>query len=339
MTNWLNLTDEQKRTSLIQAGINSGIPAKAIEKDWWVTLMLKALFRTQYAKSLIFKGGTSLSKCWKLIERFSEDIDIALDPMVFGMEYNERPGSGYLNRLKRRGCAFTSNELKEALNLELRNLGVADGVVEILAGEIKPEMKDKDPQELYVKYTSLFDPNPYLADEVKIEVSVRSKLEPFTEMPVNSLLNEFFPNDAYSSEPFNIQVVEPHKTFLEKAFLLHEEFYKKDNTKIRTDRMSRHYYDLERMMDTETSNKALTDQPLYTAIILHRSYYNKFKDLDYQLLNTSFIDFYPPEEFIDEYKQDYAVMRENMIHGSSLDPSQLFERIKLLLKRFRDAPN
>lgn len=231
MTNWLNLTDDQRRTSLIQAGINSGIPAKAIEKDWWVTVTLKALFQTQYAKSLIFKGGTSLSKCWELIERFSEDIDIALDSMIFGMAYSERPGPGYLNRLKRRGCAFTSNELKAALELELRNLGIADGVVEIIAGEIKPEMKDKDPQELFVKYTSLY-PNPYLADEVKIEVSVRSILEPFTEMPVNSLLNKFFPNDAYSSETFNVQVVEPHKTFLEKAFPLHEEFYKKDNTKI-----------------------------------------------------------------------------------------------------------
>lgn len=82
MTGWLKLTDEQRRTSIAQAAVASGIAAKAIEKDWWVTLTLKALFESPYAKFFIFKGGTSLSKGWKLIERFSEDIDIALDPMA-----------------------------------------------------------------------------------------------------------------------------------------------------------------------------------------------------------------------------------------------------------------
>jgi predicted nucleotidyltransferase component of viral defense system len=72
MTGWLNLTNEQRRTSLAQAQISSGVIPKALEKDWWVTLTLKALFQTPYASSLIFKGGTTLSKCWKLI-KYSED--------------------------------------------------------------------------------------------------------------------------------------------------------------------------------------------------------------------------------------------------------------------------
>ena len=76
MTGWLKLTDEQRRTSIAQVAVKSGITAKAIEKDWWVTLTLKALFESPYAKFFIFKGGTSLSKGWKLIERFSEDIGI-----------------------------------------------------------------------------------------------------------------------------------------------------------------------------------------------------------------------------------------------------------------------
>ncbi|MEP7080911.1 MAG: nucleotidyl transferase AbiEii/AbiGii toxin family protein [Ginsengibacter sp.] len=85
MTGWLNLTDEQRRISIDQAAIRSGITAKAIEKDWWVTLTLKALFETPYAEYFIFKGGTSLSKGWKLIERFSEVIDIALDQWHLAM--------------------------------------------------------------------------------------------------------------------------------------------------------------------------------------------------------------------------------------------------------------
>jgi predicted nucleotidyltransferase component of viral defense system len=115
MTGWLKLTDEQRRTSIAQAAIRSGITAKAIEKDWWVTLTLKALFESPYAKFFIFKGGTSLSKGWKLIERFSEDIDIALDPMAFGKEYKTNPSHTYVKTLKKDGCAFTSTVLMDAL--------------------------------------------------------------------------------------------------------------------------------------------------------------------------------------------------------------------------------
>ena len=71
MTGWLKLTDSQRKATIDEAEQISGISAKAIEKDWWVTLALKALFQSAYAEYMIFKGGTSLSKCWKLIARFS----------------------------------------------------------------------------------------------------------------------------------------------------------------------------------------------------------------------------------------------------------------------------
>ena len=110
---------------------------------------------------------------------------------------------------------------------------------------------------MFVKYPSLYEPNPYLADEVKVEVGVRSKTEPFTSMTVQSLLHEYFPNPAYAETPFAVQVVEPHKTFLEKAFLLHEEFKKPSIEKVRAERMSRHLYDLEKIMDTDTGTNDL----------------------------------------------------------------------------------
>ena len=71
MTGWLKLTDSQRKATIDEAEQISGITAKAIEKDWWVTLTLKALFQSAYARHMVFKGGTSLSKCWKLIARFS----------------------------------------------------------------------------------------------------------------------------------------------------------------------------------------------------------------------------------------------------------------------------
>ncbi|RKR84071.1 nucleotidyltransferase AbiEii toxin of type IV toxin-antitoxin system [Mucilaginibacter gracilis] len=335
MIGWLKLTDAQRKTSIDQASLASGIGTKAIEKDWWVTLTLKALFATEYADSLIFKGGTSLSKCWKLIERFSEDIDIALDPKVVGMEYADNPSRGYLGNLKKRGCKFTSTLLKDALEQQFQKIGIPEGTLTIIPEDVEPTMTDKDPQTLFVRYISLYDPNPYLADEVKIEVGIRSKLEPYSKVAIHSILNEVYPNEAYSEEPILVQSVEPHKTFLQKAFLLHEEFKKPDPAKIRTGRMSRHFYDLERMMDSATGKKALESKELYLNIIAHREKYNTMKGLDYATLQTQTIDFTPPDDLMAAYQSDYATMREQMIYGDSLEPVQLFDRIKELLERFR----
>ena len=339
MIGWLKLSDEQRRTTLAQAENNSGIIAKALEKDWWVTLTLKALFQTPYANEIVFKGGTSLSKCWKLIDRFSEDIDIALSPGLFGMAYQDTPSKNYLNRLKRTGCAFTSTALKDALNEQFIALGVPKGTLTITAGEIDPEMPDKDPQELYVAYPSLYEENKYLPDVVKIEAGVRSKLEPYTSMPVRSLLDEYFPNVAYAEEPFHVQAVEPRKTFLEKAFLLHELFNRGEAAVIRTERTSRHFHDLAVMMYKDAGKDALADKELYAAIILHRRNYTKMRGVDYDLLQPDYINFYPPtEELITALQADYRDMLENMIYGTSAPgEKELFKLMNELIQLFRKS--
>ena len=74
----------------------------AVEKDWWVTVILKALFQTSCSESLIFKGGTSLSKGWNLIERFSEDIDLAIDRRFFGIEKTNKSQRDKLRKLSRK---------------------------------------------------------------------------------------------------------------------------------------------------------------------------------------------------------------------------------------------
>src|SRR5688500_13652161 len=146
MIEWLKLDEATRRASAEQAAFKEGIRVKAVEKDWWVTLTLKALFTSKYQEFIIFKGGTSLSKCWKLIQRFSEDIDIALSAEAFGMEYKESPGSSCLNKLKRAGCEFTSNQLKTELEKQFEALGVPRGMIKIEAAPVRENMPDTDPQ-------------------------------------------------------------------------------------------------------------------------------------------------------------------------------------------------
>ncbi len=85
-TDWLKISKERRIEILNKASNTTGLPAIAIEKDWWVIVALKASFELKCSTSIVFKGGTSLSKGWNLIERFSEDIDLAIDRKFFGFE-------------------------------------------------------------------------------------------------------------------------------------------------------------------------------------------------------------------------------------------------------------
>jgi len=335
MTGWLKLTDEQRRETLIQAQQRTGIIAKVIEKDWWVTLTLKALFQSAYKDYIVFKGGTSLSKCWKLIARFSEDVDIALDPEAFGMKYEENPSKSYVKKLKRKGCEFTSTILKAEIEKQLTSLGIPAGTVIIEVAPVPEDFPDTDPQTLFVKYESLYDPIEYIADEVKIEVSVRSLKVPFTTMPVQSILNEVFPNPVYNETAFPVSVVEPRKTFLEKAFLLHEEFLKPEKSKIKGERMSRHPYDLVSMMSTEIGQAALNDHNLYDHLIIHRKWYTGFAWVDYETLGHPTISFVPSAEVLEIYRNDYETMKEQMIYEEAMDFEDIIEQLKILQGKFR----
>lgn len=336
MTNWLKLTDDQRRASIAEVEYITGIQAKAIEKDWWVTLTLRALFQGAYAQHIVFKGGTSLSKCWKLISRFSEDIDIALAPEAFEMKYEKDPSKSYVKKLKRAGCVFTSTVLKEDLEAQYVQLGVPKDFILVEAEPIPENQPDTDPQTLHVKYKPLYDPNPYIADEVKIEVSVRSLKTPFSKALIQSILSSEDPSDEYPEEPIMIDAVEPHKTLLEKIFLLHEEFGKPDVTKIRSERMSRHLYDLSSMIDTEAEAKALSDDHLYDDLIHHRKFYQRIGWVEYETLRNGTISFIPPDAIIDLYRSDYKTMQEQMIYAGAPDFDQIIQRLKMLQSRFRD---
>lgn len=116
-TNWLTLSRERRVEILNQATELTGLPAIAIEKDWWVSLCLNASFSLPYSKNIVFKGGTSLSKGWDLIERFSEDIDLAIDRKFFGFEGDI--SKTQIRKLRKQSCEFISTEFLKGLTQTL----------------------------------------------------------------------------------------------------------------------------------------------------------------------------------------------------------------------------
>lgn len=331
MIEWLKLTDERKRQILNQANEATGLPVHAIEKDWWVTLALQAIFSSKWKDNLVFKGGTSLSKAWGLIQRFSEDIDLAIDRKALGFP-EEFVSNAQVGKLRKKASAFIATEFREELEKTLLDIGLNTDQFQLRVQET--ELEDRDPQVLELVYHSALEPNLYIADRVIIEIGGRSLREPSSNREIKTILHEVFPTQAFSGKPFAIPTVDPMRTFLEKAFLLHEEF-SKPAEKIRHHRLSRHLYDLEKLMDTEHAVAALDDYDFYTSIVDHRIKFNAIRGLDYSGHVPSRIIFIPPDAVIGKWEADYIAMRQSMIYGHTHEFTVLIQRLYELQGRFR----
>ena len=332
---WLNNTIEDRLYMLQKAAKDHpGINQLAIEKDWWVMVTLKALFRTTCADSLIFKGGTSLSKGFQIIERFSEDIDLAISHSFFGIDKTSKSQREKLRKMAR---VFVHDTLSSELDARLQELGVSGYRVENVThqldkdGNLKAIDSDKDPTVILLHYDSVVEGSvDYIPPRVKIEISCLSMDEPTEVREIQSYIADSFKEEDETLA--SIRTCLPARTFLEKIFLLAEEFQK---DKPRHVRMSRHLYDLERLMDSEYGRKALADRGLYDAIVEHRRTYYALKYVDYDKHDPRAISFVPPASVQELWAADYADMKRYFIYGDSLSFEQLIERVEELQERVR----
>lgn len=155
--------------------------------------------------------------------------------------------------------------------------------------------------------------------------------EQFEVKHISSLVGNAFPE--IDDETFaEIPTITPTRTFLEKAFLLNEEYQR------RSDRMSRHLYDLERLMDTAFAEAALSDMELYQEIIAHRQRFYHVGGVNYELNHLSTITFCPTGELRDKMRLDYEAMKTSMIYGEKLSFDALIDRLEQLENRFRSMP-
>jgi hypothetical protein len=324
---WSKLNRGDKLAIFREAGERAGLPATAVEKDWYVTLALSIVFSTEFAEHLVFKGGTSLSKGWNLIERFSEDIDIAIDRQFLGFEGDM--SKSQVERLRKTSCAFISNDFAKAILRKVDEIGMG---LTLNVPDFKAS--NTDPLSLELHYEPLTEDISYLQPRVLIEVGARSLMEPNTEREIRSIVSENFTDREFADKPQLIPTVLPKRTFLEKAFLLHEEF-QKPAEHIKVDRLSRHLYDLDRLAATEYSEEAITDTELYQSIIEHRQIFNPVKRIDYANHQPDKVNLIPPEEVIKYWETDYSTMQESMIHGDSKSFQELITSIEKLIDRFR----
>lgn len=330
---FVEMPTELQTKSIETLSLNYGMPEQIIEKDWWVSAVMRALFALPYADQMSFKGGTSLSKCWNVINRFSEDIDIAVNREFLGYG-GELSRTQVSDKLRRAACTF----VRERLQNDLRDKMIEQGVpADKFSVEVDiTSVTTVDPEVINVRYDSLYPMLSYIRNAVKIEVSGRSMSEPLENVSLRSMIEDAFPDTKFAEAKFTVPAVKPERTFLEKVCLLHEEF-RKEVAEVRVDRMSRHLYDIAMMLKTDIADRALADKQLFESIVEHRRKFIGLKGFDYSTLCADKISIVPPEEVIDKWKEDYIQMCNSMMYGKYPSFDEVIADIRALNSRLKDA--
>ena len=330
---YVDLSKELQLQVLEQTRSIEGLDQQVIEKDWWVTQVLRALFALPYSELLSFKGGTSLSKCWRLIERFSEDIDIGISREFLGFE-GELSKTQISDKLRRAACLFVREHLQYDVRNKMLENGISPDLFEVSV-DITP-VTTTDPEIILVSYKSVLPTSEYIRHAVKIEVIGRSTHEPVVEHNILSMIVSEFPETPFAEDAFKVWAVIPQRTFLEKMFLLHEEFAK-PTEEIRAERMSRHMYDLERMMRTPIAKEALLNTELYNVLIEHRRKFIGLRGFDYNTLQPGTLNILPPTPEIEQlWRDDYRRMQDTMIYGESIGFDELKYRLNTLCQSLKN---
>lgn len=237
-------------------------------------------------------------------------------------------------KLRKASCSFIRNELKTDIERFILNCDINKKQFSLEVNVT--EKSNVDPETLYLHYESVLDNSDYVFNTVKIEIGSRSLMEPCEEVFVKSIIGELLPNSDFSDKEFKIKAVLPQRTMLEKAFLLHE-MLKSQTSGKEINRMSRHLYDLEKLMDNSYCKNVLNDSGLYNEIIKHREQFTSMAGVDYTTHRPETISFVPPDVVLKNWEKDYLLMQENMIYGDSLSFKKLIDRIKELNRRFNST--
>lgn len=332
MNKFLTLTKEQRAAVFERVGASVGLPMQAVEKDFWVTVILQAVFSLPVAQHLIFKGGTSLSKAWGLISRFSEDIDLAVNPIALGAAEGDLTKK-QIKKLRKASSLFVSEQLTPMLCAKINEMGMSA----FLNIEAQPNGEGDntypEPRQIYIRYQSVFEkPLTYLRPDVVLEVSARSLIEPAMPTHVSCILADYIPIQSACDAVVHTAI--PAKTMVEKMFLLHELFSVPGHG-TRAERKSRHLYDLYQMMQQDFAQEAITNDALWESIRHHREVFTSVQGVDYSGNVRQRICLLPREDIVTIWQSDYETMRSSMIHGSAPTWDELIEQITILQNKTR----
>ena len=314
MDAFVKLKPEERRIFFEGTATPRNMQAQIVEKDFWVCWALKELFDLPViGEHLIFKGGTSLSKVFKVIERFSEDIDVSIDRGFLGFGGANEPEAGASNKEKQRRIEALKTACQQKIATELLpalESAIRSKVRRAEKWSLRSDEDDPDKQTLLFDYPTSFAPEApgYLRRAVKIEMGARADHWPCETKPVMPYVAEQFPQ-GFREPSCDVKVLSVERTFWEKATILHAEFYRPVD-KPRPERFSRHYCDAYELIQKGVSNEATKRLELLVRVAEHKSLFFRSSWARYREAAKGTLRIAPPEHREKSLREDYVKMQQ-----------------------------
>lgn len=331
---YFELENEAQSILLGEAEVELDIPSHILEKDIWICWILQKL--STLSLEMTFKGGTSLSKVFGLIHRFSEDVDITID-------YRHFKDSLDLINISRSQLKKVTAELKDRLRT-------------IIKDEIIPYLKEKSNVEFpdlkfniiptdngesieFYYPSSINGETSYVLEYVLIEFGARNSTEPSEEHAIEAILKKCSKANDLVLPSTQITTLSPIRTFWEKATLIHVECHRK-RLRSNPDRLSRHWYDLAMLADTWVGEKALEQLDILTDVITHKKAFYHASYANYDDCLSGIFRLLPDKEDIHNLANDFENMRDSgMFSIEPMEFDHLAASIKSLEKNINTTIN
>lgn len=311
-----------------------GLPS-IIEKDFWVVKLLQLLFsEDNFFKHHVFKGGTSLSKCFNLIQRFSEDLDITISRSFLGFNESIEGISQLSNKKKKRYF----DELELAATNHVSNLArlLSERIsfeFDIASWQLYVSPEDK--QKIIFEYPKslalpLYPDNLYVKPKILLEFGCRGELTPANAVGIKTYAQQCF-EDIFSKEDVIVNVLNPERTFWEKITLLHMLAHQNVD-KLLQPRMARHYYDIYKLSNSSFMESAKKNASLLESVANHKSIYFSSKQASYHTAKPGSLKLIPNHQLLKNLEMDYHAMSEMFFH-ETISFNEIMKEINDLEKK------
>ncbi|CAN7783758.1 nucleotidyl transferase AbiEii/AbiGii toxin family protein [Paraburkholderia hospita] len=318
-------SDGDRRNLFLETAARLGTAVQNVEKDFWVCWVLDALFNGMSTNGprLLFKGGTSLSKAFGLISRFSEDIDIT----VFRDDIGQHAEPEELELLSGKQRRKRLDAIRTACQAFIR--GDLTAQLQALANEfipqgfrLEPDPDDRDGQTLLLWYPAVTAASgQYIRSAVKIEAGAKSALDPHAAAMVTPYVAADVPH--LNLDVAEVTTVQPERTFWDKIVIVHglcQWYERRGELRHGGQRISRHFYDVHQLALSTHATDWLRNQPLAEDCARHARLFFGSADFVLELARAGTYTLSPPEAMRDGLRRDYEAMAGMIFHGTpSLD--------------------
>lgn len=323
-----------RRDLFSESASKLGMNPVIVEKDFWVCWILKRLFADPHLRNqMVFKGGTTLSKVYGLIDRFSEDIDLILDWRLFGYglpngddPYQDLPSKTQRGRYNQEMNARAAEYIRETLLKHLNVLLAAAPGVTI-------SIDATDPHTVNVGYPASFAA-AYIRPEVRLEIGPLASWVPSGQQTIQPYAAEVFPK-AFEETACAVVAIHAKRTFWEKATILHQEAHRPGTIPTRH---SRHYYDVYKMAYSKIKDEAFSDLGLLKDVVEFKEIFYYSSWARYDLAVPGSFRLSPPPNQIPALLRDYKEMRD-MFYREPPDFATILEALPLLEKEINVLPS